>query len=276
MTEQERSLPSKPEYPFLPEGFKIPEDSVLIANVIRDYYEATLIHKIIRTSDLPEEMYTPAEKDVLIKFRFANIKYILTSLEHDPQTVLDSVDFEALAKDKDKIRDSKTGEPQAKAYQLENGLRSSINLVSEVYKPKIDKSRKIFIKRYMESKKIAEENNIPEEDVFIDQQLYFQLTRRSSSPEDIVSQTKDLMELVKLSLHTLFKNDARMEMLIANAENQQVTIDQIDKRISHTMDTPSAKADTQETILDFEDYMQRYTHKVIERYWGEKIAQVYK
>lgn len=278
MTERNNGLPPNPDSQALPDGFEMPTDSVLLAEADREQYEGMFVYRMTRTSDNPDELYTPAERVAVIQARIAQIKMLLTSPQYDAQVVIDAIDIDALSKDavlETSIFDIFHAQTPIDSYQLENALRTGVNALSNLTEPEYAKARKPLIKRYTEAKKMAVERDVPQETVFSDQQLYLELIRRSTSPEELISDTKELIERARIVIGPLLKHGYRNEMLITNADNESVTVEDIDDQTSRFVDRPAIRSESEKSLLGFEDHVNRATQVLIERYWGPETAALF-
>ena len=279
MTEQEHSLPQNPDNPKYTEGLEFLTDSLLMAEAQRDLYESKFIFQMARGSDYAKELFTPSQEQIYIDSRITSIKLILTS-SWDAQAVLDGVDMNTLAKEMT-VETSQFYEIiqetlPVENYQAENIARTTANIVSEGFDTDQVKNKRSLIKRFTEAKKIADENNISVEDVFNDQALYFQVIRKSISPEEIITTNMQVLEGFKKIIVPLNKHIVRSGTVIANVDDESVTIDEIDKQVSNLTSTPRFKEQANNELLELEGYLGRVNYAAIERYWGKKTAQLFK
>ncbi len=279
MTEREQGLPKNPDNPNYPAGLEFLTDSILNADAQRQLYEDNFIYQISKAPNTPQDLLTPNQKSAYIASRITTIKLILTS-SFGAQKVLDSVDIESLAQDVYVEISDSSGVVQdtvpIEKDQMENYLRTGVNINNEAYKFDEDGAKKILIKRFTEAKKLADERDVPIELVFDDQALYFELIRRSLSPEEIIKINRQTNEDLKKSLSLHIKHDLRTGTIIANEKNESVTINDIDSVISKRVDSPKLKEEMNEDMQQMDEYVERACHATIERYWGPKTAALFK
>lgn len=258
----------------IPEGFELPTESVLLADARRDVYESELIHALIRTPDMNETLLTPEQKKAAIDARMGQTRYLLTTPGYDVQQILDNVDLEKLAEET--ISDAMEVSPEyenAQPYQLEYYQRSVANDLSS----HIDENpiRRAIFKRFVESRKLAEETAVDEEGVFNDQQLYFQLIRRSTSPEDIVRQYRDYFMVIRSTLADLVRMQTRFDLVVGFSDSETVSLDDIDIAVDRRMRRPAMRDKIAEILSDVEDKFPLVTNALIERYWGPQVASMF-
>lgn len=279
MTEDMHGLSSNPDQS-KPGEFEMPSDSVLIAEATRDFYESMFISQMNSTSDLPTSSFNDAERNAAIQARVAIVRMYLTSPVYDPQAVIDEIDIVSLAEGtvtKTTKYGIATGEVEVEPYQLENYIRTSANLSQEIADPEVTKtSRRHLVKRFGEARKLALERGVSEEDVYSDQQLYFELIRRSTSPEDIIAQTREWIKNYRAIANSLVVHEYRAGMLVLNADNNEMSVEEINDQTAKFAKDPGVLDEIMKTIGKVEEYMHANALLLIERYWGPETATLFR
>lgn len=257
------------------EGFEMPPDSVLLADAQREIFEGKILHGLCMTESMSDDIYTSAMESAVLQGKVARSRMVLLTGTYDLQGIVDSLDLSAFPQELGSV-DSEGKEIPMEPYQVEMGFRSDANLIQEVASPDPRADRKILAKRYAEARKLATEKGVAVEEVFLFHDLYFELMRRSTSPEDIISQIQQLQGSYRAVAIPLAVNDARTDFLAANIENEGVEIDALNAAVEAIKHSNVVNEDFEEYIREIEDYLHAYALAAIERYWGLETAALFR